>query len=591
MLFVDLAVRASVILFAAIVATLALRQAAAATRHHVWTLAVVCVLALPAAMLALPEWKILPGGGRGVAQPFRAAFGDGRAKALPHIDSLAQGDGRGNVPPHLEGVAQPFGAAYGDGRVEALPYIDSASFTVEQFAWSVWSLVSCALLVRIASGIAAVRRLARYARPADARWRNLLDQVVATAGVRRRVRLLVSGDVAMPMTWGGTRPIVLLPLDASGWSDDRARVVLLHEVSHILRADWLTHALGRLLLACHWFNPLAWIAVRAMTREREAACDDYVLAQGARPTEYAQHLLDLASAGHPGAAWPIALAMARRSELEGRLLSILTPHRRETGRFAVRVSAVAAAATTVAVAIAAPAGPTGAHQSSSIQVVGSASVDSQQPVGQQREGQQRVGQQTVPPPSTAPRANTRTEDDRPEREAVNALAGALEDPSRDVRESAALGLAMSHDQDAIQPLIRALEDPDADVREKAALGLGFRSESSVVDPLIAALGDPSAQVREKAAIGLGLRRLPHVVDALLEAASDPDSQVREKVVIALGLSGDKRATAAIVAATKDPDPQVREKAVTALTMLTSDSGVQDAIRGALGAIFGSETRR
>jgi len=536
MLLVDVAIRASLILLAALVACFALRRATAATRHLVLTLAVACVLALPALMVSLPGWRILPG--------------DAGRAALSRVDDATR----------LSTEATPV------TRSASTPAPVAKSFAPRQsvIAFTVWLLIAMLLIVRIAAGIIAVQGLARRSRPADARWRTLLDEVTAGAGERRSVRLLVSTEIAMPMTWGGRRPLLLLPADARHWSDERARVVLLHELAHILRADWLTHAVGRVAVALHWFNPLAWMAVGAMTRERERACDDYVLARGARAADYARHLLDIASSDGPSPAYAIAPAMARRSELEGRLLSILTPHRVEPGRVAGRAVTLAALIATAAISAASP-------------------VEDGQAPPKEPAPAARIGQ---------PGIHRTDEDTRAQRESVAALAGALTDESRDVRERAALGLAMTSDHGVIEPLILALQDPDAEVREKAAIGLGFRSESSVVDPLLAALGDRSSQVREKAAIGLGLRRLPRVTDALIKAAADPDPQVREKVVVALGLSGDTRATAAIVAATKDPDSQVREKAITALTLQADDSGlVQAAVRGALGAIFGSDRNR
>ncbi len=78
----------------------------------------------------------------------------------------------------------------------------------------------------------------------------------------------------------------------------------------------------------HWFNPLVWLAARRFQIAREQACDEGVIALGARPSEYARHLLEIARAMASRAAAPAAtLAMARRSQLEGRLMSILTAER------------------------------------------------------------------------------------------------------------------------------------------------------------------------------------------------------------------------------------------------------------------------
>ena len=116
-------------------------------------------------------------------------------------------------------------------------------------------------------------------------------------------------------------------------------------------------------------------------------------------------------------------------------------------------------------------------------------------------------------------------------------------------------------------LVEALADADRQVREQAAIGLAITPGTEVIDPLLNALKDPDAQVREKAAIGLAFRRDPKIVEPLLTAIEDRDSQVREKAAIALGASGDARAVAALTKATTDPDSQVREKAVAGLVLL------------------------
>src|SRR6185295_9790748 len=94
-----------------------------------------------------------------------------------------------------------------------------------------------------------------------------------------------------------------------------------------------------------WFHPLAWSLDRAARSECEQACDDLVLDAGTRPSEYADHLLGIARLlprRDPFGA--VTLAMSRRSQLEGRLLSILHPHARRdaVSRRAVLFSALVA---------------------------------------------------------------------------------------------------------------------------------------------------------------------------------------------------------------------------------------------------------
>jgi TonB family protein len=116
-------------------------------------------------------------------------------------------------------------------------------------------------------------------------------------------------------------------------------------------------------LSLNWWNPLAWSAWREFLKERERATDDLVLNTGARASDYAGHLLEVARTmqSAPATAWA-AVAMARRSQLEGRLLAILDlgVKRHAPGRvaaLAVMLLAIAAVAPFAAMRAQTPAQP------------------------------------------------------------------------------------------------------------------------------------------------------------------------------------------------------------------------------------------
>ena len=102
--------------------------------------------------------------------------------------------------------------------------------------------------------------------------------------------------------------------------------MLLHELAHVRRRDCLTQLAASTTCALYWMNPLAWYAAKALRRERERACDDAVLAAGTAGPTYAEHLLDVARAARhvTTPTWSGGVAMAHRSELEGRLMAIPT---------------------------------------------------------------------------------------------------------------------------------------------------------------------------------------------------------------------------------------------------------------------------
>jgi len=121
-------------------------------------------------------------------------------------------------------------------------------------------------------------------------------------------------------------------VECSKWSEEHRAVVLRHELAHIARADTLTQTLGAVACAVYWFNPLVWIAARALRAEQERACDEKVLVSGTPAVEYAAHLLEVArSARTLGPQGFVSLAMARPSQLEGRLLAVLNSRTNRNG--------------------------------------------------------------------------------------------------------------------------------------------------------------------------------------------------------------------------------------------------------------------
>lgn len=163
--------------------------------------------------------------------------------------------------------------------------------------------------------------------PLAAKVRALLELLDVRAQVRESDRCPV------PMVAGFVRPVVLLPVEAAYWSDAFLSSVLRHEIGHIGRRDCNTRLLADVLCAFYWVNPLVWVASRRMRLEQEQACDDLVLNSGARPDEYAGHLVEVVrslqgdhfSARH-------ALAMAQPSTLETRVIAIVDETRNRNAR-------------------------------------------------------------------------------------------------------------------------------------------------------------------------------------------------------------------------------------------------------------------
>jgi beta-lactamase regulating signal transducer with metallopeptidase domain len=324
----DVAIKATLVLAAAAVASLALRRSSAAARHLAWCVGLAAALAMPVMALALPgwDWRILPAGaddGHPTPTSTDHSLAPLPAEAIHSMHYLDESEFEMTDDAEAEPATRPTVPAP-DGLTWRIP---APSWS---WLWAVWLAGALAVLSTPMAGRIALRRLTRDAAPiTDPDWTELLRDLSATLGLTRRVVLLRSPRAVMPMTWGGFRPVILLPPEADSWTINRRRAVLLHELAHVRRLDCLTQSIARTACALYWFNPLAWVAARRMRIERERACDDVVLLAGARASEYAVHLLEIARGLRaPRAAALAAMAMARPSQLEGRLMAILDPDRR-----------------------------------------------------------------------------------------------------------------------------------------------------------------------------------------------------------------------------------------------------------------------
>jgi TonB family protein len=292
---VDLAVRASVVLAAGLLARAWLRRRSPALRHLVLA---VCVVAAPAAMplgLMLPSWP--------VASPWR----DARMTAVARPQS-ATAIGEAVA---VETAAMPARDAWPGWR------------TLGAVAWGLGSAVAGLLL---AIGYGRLARLTARARPmTDGPWIEALAAMRSACPGRRPVRLALTARGGFIATWGWRRPVVIVPEEALTWGADRIDAVLRHELAHVARHDWIVHVYADAVRVMLWWNPLAWHACRRLRQDSELACDDAVLAAGVAPHAYADQLVAIARAGWREHAPRAAMSMAHPSTLQKRIVAMLNP--------------------------------------------------------------------------------------------------------------------------------------------------------------------------------------------------------------------------------------------------------------------------
>jgi carboxyl-terminal processing protease len=357
-LLLDVAAKGTVVLVLAFLLAKVLQRASAGTRHLLWASTVGVLLMLPLMALFLPAWQCtlgMPGlelieSLESVAVPVVAVptVAQDYSRQLPPTTETAQAH---YVAPDSRLVASRAATLPGSVLVDDAPPVASAHVPVVDMAsWigRVWLAGIGLSLLWLAGGLIGVLRLGRRCRLAQrGALAGALCQVAANLGIRRPIRLLLSPDRDIPMTWGIYRPVVLLPEEAQTWPSSRLNMVLIHELGHVQRWDCLVQMLAHLMRGVYWWHPLAWLAVRQLRVEQEQACDDLVLHSGASAVDYAEHLMAV-TASVSRCRWtaPVALGIGRASRLRQRLIHLLDPrrHHRPVERRGLLLTAAAALA-------------------------------------------------------------------------------------------------------------------------------------------------------------------------------------------------------------------------------------------------------
>lgn len=180
------------------------------------------------------------------------------------------------------------------------------------------------------------------------RMRRELLADIRPVGESGKVRLVETPAVSAPVAFGIRDKVVALPVDFMALLDVRARdMAIAHELEHHRGHDLLANIAAQLLLALHWFNPLAWWGWRAMRRDQEAACDARVVAGRARSERavYAEVIAGFAAGEHLALAAPMACPVLGEKSIIHRLRSLtmddISTRRRRIGITAITTTALA----------------------------------------------------------------------------------------------------------------------------------------------------------------------------------------------------------------------------------------------------------
>lgn len=189
----------------------------------------------------------------------------------------------------------------------------------------IWFLIICAKSIKLAAGVYEVHQLKNTKINAlDKYWEDRLAQLSAQLKITQVIGIVESGIAKVPMVIGHFKPLILIPVGfINALSTDEVEAILVHELAHIRRRDYLVNLLQSFMEIVFFFNPaVLWIS-QQIKAERENCCDDIALEQASSKYGYIQALLSCQEYQAPG----LSMALAHtKSNLLNRVKRMVNNH-------------------------------------------------------------------------------------------------------------------------------------------------------------------------------------------------------------------------------------------------------------------------
>jgi HEAT repeat protein/beta-lactamase regulating signal transducer with metallopeptidase domain len=329
----------------------ATRRSAASVRYAIGIAALATMAALP----IVTTWRAVtvPGVGTGVvpgvtpvpaeASELRGAGTDLRAAAEPRPAS--------DEALVYEGRTTP---ADGWRQMATRVRQRSAPLLAAALPWLValWALGVLLLSARLVGGWLRARRFRiQGVTPAPDWCSAAVTRLAARLDLRRRVRVLESKLVEVPLVMGALRPMILLPASAlSGLSVDQLEAILAHELAHVRRHDYLVNLVQSVVETLLFYHPAVWWVSRQVRLEREHCCDDLAVAVCGNREGFARALVGMERLRFTP---PAAAVRANGGSLVMRVRRLLTPELSHVDAASRSAAAVIAMATALTIGVAA----------------------------------------------------------------------------------------------------------------------------------------------------------------------------------------------------------------------------------------------
>ncbi len=250
----------------------------------------------------------------------------------------------------LKGCATGLQPCLASARLEPIFYVPSAPDNFITTFVGIWMAIALVNLLRLLPGLHGLYALRDRCRPFPPEIEAELPLWLDVKQRGRRTELMICDAVPGATVLGLQRPCIAIPSTlAEALTADELDQVILHEHAHVQRRDDWSRLAQALLMSVLWIHPAALLVSRALNREREMACDEWVVACTGLPKAYARCLTRAAEVHNRirGGSLLTPALFDRRHELVRRVDRLLTIK----GKTRQKVSFVRAVAAMLAMAV------------------------------------------------------------------------------------------------------------------------------------------------------------------------------------------------------------------------------------------------
>ena len=234
----------------------------------------------------------------------------------------------------LVGVQQIPGAGYGDmamlpenavAQNGLISLLHDFLHPYTSLLTGIWICGILFLYIRLSGGLIYISRLKTSSRVVkDPVWLNKISELSKRIGVNRVTRLLESTMISSPVTMGFLRPVIILPTGMlTGIPTAQLESILVHELVHIKKADYLVNIFQSLVEIILFYHPATWYISFMIRKERENRCDQITVGLIDNPVSYARALTTIGENSIYRAPKLAIPAHSGKGDLTRRICSIL----------------------------------------------------------------------------------------------------------------------------------------------------------------------------------------------------------------------------------------------------------------------------